>query len=184
MSTRGFIAIEKANEPNSYTELLTHYDGYPDHMLTNIIALINRDGLDTVRDTLTAYTLWISINREQPSIEGAEPDENADYGTPEKNAWYAQNYGRMFTPGYGEHEEKYTDPRTIKIDDNPLDTELFSDTLYNEFGYIIHNDGTVDTYANDFPKGWKKIGTTTPSKHKDTDLEKLAEMIMNNIIPD
>ena len=136
MSTRGFIAIEKANEPNSYTELLTHYDGYPDHMLTNIIALINRDGLDTVRDTLTAYTLWISINREQPSIEGAEPDENADYGTPEKNAWYAQNYGRMFTPGYGEHEEKYTDPRTIKIDDNPLDTELFSDTLYNEFGYI------------------------------------------------
>lgn len=90
----------------------------------------------------------------------------------------------MFTPGYGEHEEKYTDPRTIKIDDNPLDTELFSDTLYNEFGYIIHNDGTVDTYANDFPKGWKKIGTTTPSKHKDTDLEKLAEMIMNNIIPD
>lgn len=181
MSTRGFIAF--ANDTNNYIELLTHYDGYPDHMLTNIIMLINRDGIDTVRDTMCKHVLWSTVNHNTPDIAGVEPDENADYGTPERCAWESEAYNRTFVTGYGEYVTTDNDPRVISIEDNPLKTELFEDSIWNEFGYIIHADGMVDTYANTFSSGWKKICTTVPAKHADKSATQIAEEIVNGNYP-
>lgn len=181
MSTRGFIAF--ANDTNDYTELFTHYDGYPEHMLTNIIMLINRDGIDTVRDTMCKHTYWSTVNHNTPDIAGVEPDENADYGTPARCAWESEAYNRTFVTGYGEYVTTDNAPRVITIEDNPLETELFEDTIWNEFGYIIHADGTVDTYANTFSTGWKKICTTVPAKHADKSYKQIADEIVDGYYP-
>lgn len=183
MSTRGFIAF--ANDNDTYEEVPTHYDGYPDHMLTNLIILLNRDGLNKVRETITRYGLWTSINNEQPDTTGVTPDQEADFGTPARCAWEAQNYGRTYTPGYGEHVEfdDFEGNNVVDGAENVLDTALFEDTIWNEFGYIVRPNGNVETYANVFGSGWKHVGTTNPSNHAGKSAEELREIITDDNVP-
>lgn len=182
MSTRGFIALE--NDNNTYTEVLTHFDGYPDHMLTNIIMLINRDSTDIVRTTLTSIPLWTCINHSQPDITNAIPDQEAPFGSAERCAWDAEHRGETFVAGYGSYYGNVDGtPRIVEGADNVLDTALFEDTIWNEFGYIIRTNGDVDTYANIYGKGWEHVGTTTPHNHADATEKQLQDIITDNNVP-
>jgi hypothetical protein len=71
MGTRSVIAIP---EGDGWKGRYCHWDGYPSHQAAILQALVARDGLQTVQQTLTAdYYGWSLLQNDQPDIAGVEP---------------------------------------------------------------------------------------------------------------
>lgn len=61
MGTRAVVA--KVNDDNTMTGTYVGYDGDPAYALAEIIAIINRDGIEEALDTIiTAHTGWRNIS--------------------------------------------------------------------------------------------------------------------------
>jgi hypothetical protein len=105
MSTRATVA-----EPHgdSWRGRHTHSDGYPTGRGRALWALVARDGLETVRQTIIHdHYGWSFIDPDMPSFEGVKPNRDAEFGTPEHGAYlYGPDgiYGDgrfVIVPGYG-----------------------------------------------------------------------------------
>ena len=182
MSAYGFIALE--NENKDYVRLLIQYDSHPQNMLTNLIMLINRDGIETVRTTLANYPVWTSIVHNQVDIANVTPNQNAPLQSAERCAWEEENYGMAFIPGYGCHYDDDTDnhPHIVKNTGARLEPGLFQNVLCN-FGYIVRENGDIETYSKTYPKEWKVVGTTRPGHHTGKTEQQLRSIITATYVP-
>lgn len=106
MGTRSIIAIP---EGDGWRGRYCHWDGYPHGVGRALVALVERDGIERVRRTLTEDNYsWSGLNLEQHdqrTLETATPDRDADYGTIEGQAYRWQTFendGRFASiEGYG-----------------------------------------------------------------------------------
>ena len=65
MSTRSVVAIPRGT---GWIGTYVHFDGYPQHMMPALTAMIERDGIDTVIDTLIIPGGWSLLN---PNANGS-----------------------------------------------------------------------------------------------------------------
>ena len=125
MGTRSIIAEPDGHQ--GWRGRYCHWDGYPQGVGVNLLAIVQRDGIEQARRILLHdFYGWSGINRAQPNIEGVEPDRDAEWGSP---AYVAHQFGPDGTsgggrwvnvPGYG---EAY----------NPLPGVPENDTVFREF---------------------------------------------------
>lgn len=103
MGTRSFVAEPRGD---SYAGRYVHWDGYPTHMGATLWRLVERDGLERVRQVLLhEHAGWSNLKADYPDFTGVVADRNAPYGSPERELWVwetCHSDGR-FAPviGYG-----------------------------------------------------------------------------------
>lgn len=111
MSTRAIVA-----EPygDTWRGRHTHSDGYPTGRGRHLWALVKRDGLEKVRQTMIHdYYGWSIVNAEQPDITGVTPPPDqdgpwrGDYGT-------AEYYAACFDPK-SKNRGQYSDGRYVNV---------------------------------------------------------------------
>jgi len=80
MSTRSVIALPHGD---AWRGRYVHSDGYPTYMGRTLFALVRRDGLDAVIETIVTgeHYGWSSLSATQPVIKGVTPDKEARWGT-------------------------------------------------------------------------------------------------------
>ena len=106
MGTRSIIAVPHGD---GWRGRYCHWDGYPQGVGVNLLAIVQRDGIEQARTILTQdFYGWSGINRAQPHLDGVVPDKDADYGSPAYVAWLYSPEGHLSrgrfvnVPGYGE----------------------------------------------------------------------------------
>lgn len=177
MTTRAFIAKENSNGTFSVTH--TNYDGYPEWMLTNLITLMNENGKDNALNTIFAHREWDMLNTDQKDLRNVKFDASADWstykpGTPEFEAWRALRENAIIIPGYG---KVYGDNDAEAPEVSFMD--LFADKMWNEWGYVIKSDGSIDVYHLDYKPDNSKfrlVGTEEEIVYSAMSKYRLGEM--------
>lgn len=141
MGTRSVLAVPTGS---TWRGRYCHWDGYPDHMLPALEAIVARDGVDLARKTLTElHYSWSQIDPNAP----AEYDLPSDANTEDRMA-FLRKHGRSaitddgpgfeLVPGYG---IAHTTNETTSGGGASADDWItpHSET-WCEYAYIIHQD--------------------------------------------
>ncbi len=146
MSTRSAVGVPQGD---SWHGRYVHSDGYPSGVGVEILALVERDGLDAVVRKVTEDRYgWSSLDNTQPEISGVKIKKNAtygtyQYGTPEYVAWNlstgSYGDGRFANePGYG---IAYT---TLSGQSSPEEWITPEDDDYGtEWAYVLSSKGVA-----------------------------------------
>lgn len=164
MSTRSVIAVQ---EGDGWKGRYVHSDGYPTAKVPELLALVERDGLDTVvrRITKDRYG-WSSLNPEQPDITGVAPYEGRLFGEGAPAYGSAEYVATMLAPGnmYGDgrfaNEPGYGMAYTTVSGQSDPDEWIThdGDNWGTEWAYVLNDIGFSVMKGSWKDEGWELVG--------------------------